>query len=248
MRASFDVKILLKQIFRYVWLIIAVFVLVVGGLYYRAQQNYVPYYKATCTMYVRSNENEKVSYSDISLAKTLIETYSVIMTSDRMMSEVARVLNEDNAALDESDPLHDVTYSAAYLRGTINVYSVNETEVMGISATTPDPELSSRICNAITEVAPGVLNEIIKNGTFSPIDGAGIPGSPVNRVSVNAYIKYGMAADVLIIGFIILLYALDTRIKSGEEIKNQYNIPVLGEIPQFGGSASAKSSRSHKKG
>lgn len=204
-----------------IWAPILAFAICFGYVYYAKELTKVPMYTASATMYVTNSNNTKYVYSssDSYNSLALIETCSVVIKTDTVMDLVAEKL--------------DGKYSQGYIKSCINVFSVNETEVMQITATTPDAQGSADICNAVIEVIPTILKERIKVGAANVLDEATVPTYCTNLPSFKTPIEIGLLGAVIVAAVIVIAYLLDTRIKSKDEIPARYGIPVLSDIPNF---------------
>lgn len=216
-----DFKDIAVLLLRRAWAIILAFVICFSYIYYTKEITKVPLYTASATMYVTNSNNTKYVYSssDSYNASALIETCSVVIKTNTVMELVAEELGGK--------------YPQNYIKSCINVVSVNETEVMQITATTQDPQSSADICNAVLEVVPKILKERIKVGAANVLDYAEVPTVKTNLPSFKKPITYGLIAAGVVAVVVVLTYLLDTRIKSKEEITAQYGIPVLSDIPNF---------------
>lgn len=206
---------------RRIWILILCFALCFGYIYYTKETVKVPLYTASASMFVSNSNDVKYYYStsDTFNAQKLIETCSVVIKTNKVIDQVVERL--------------DGKYSAGAIRSSINVTSVDETEVMKITCTTDDPYKSAEICNAILDVVPDILKECIKVGAAEILDEAQIPTVKTNLPSIRQPLIYGAAAAAVAAIIIVVAYLLDTRIKSKEEITAQYGIPVLSDIPNF---------------
>lgn len=213
-----DIAILLL---RRAWAIILAFAICFGYIYYTKEITKVPMYTASATMYVSNSNDTKYIYSssDVYNASALIDTCSVVIKTNTVMELVVEEL--------------DGKYSQSYIKSCINVFSVNETEVMQITATTPDAQGSADICNAVLKVIPQILKDKIKVGAANVLDEAVIPTSCTNLPSFKKPVIYGLGGAVIVAAVVIIAYLLDTRIKSKEEITEQYGLPILSDIPNF---------------
>ena len=108
-----------------------------------------------------------------------------------------------------------------------------ETEMFRVTVTSANPQMSADIANTIAKVAPAEIAEIIEGSSAKIIDEARVPQK-------HSYPSYGVRAVVgfLIGGFLaifvfVLMYLLDIRIRSEEDLKNICDVPVLGVIPNL---------------
>ncbi len=233
-----DFKDLALLLLKRLWLIILCFALFFSYKWFMVEKKRVPTWTATATMYVTNSNDIKYYYStsDTYNAQKLIQTCGVVIRSNQVRMQIADQLNKNEAAKKEAAAEAGQTYTPiVYTGGTlgaIEVAPVNETEVMSISVTTNNAEKSKDICNAIVKVVPEVLLEKIKVGAAEPIDNAdfAIQG---NFPSMRSAIVFGLIGAGAMAVLLVIAYLLDTRIRSKEEITQQYGIPVLSEIPNF---------------
>ncbi|HML48674.1 MAG TPA: Wzz/FepE/Etk N-terminal domain-containing protein, partial [Clostridia bacterium] len=123
-------------------------------------------YTASATMYVFISNPNQVNYqytsqSDLNTAARLMQTYMVVIRSNKVMDAVAERLGPQ--------------YGSKYIASTLSIGSVAQTEVMRVSSTTPDPQLSMEICNAVAEFAPPEIIRVVNAGSVEVIDYASLP-------------------------------------------------------------------------
>ena len=119
---------------------------------------------------------------------------------------------------------------AAYVKIT----SVNDTEVMRISALTKNPEVSAAICNIIAEIAPEFLIRVVGAGSVEVIDRAEpmeIPASPNKRLITEIGALLGMALSITVVLF---LDFFDDTVRDVEQLTQRFEKPILGEIQSLG--------------
>lgn len=167
-----------------------------------------------------------VNINDINASQKLVDTYIVILQDDDVLKQVTDQL---------STPM-----TVSELSRALSMKSVNQTEVLQISAETVDPELSAEICNTLAEVAPSVLQRVVKAGSVEVIGSA---KAPQNASSPNVKLNSLLGALIglaLSIGASIMIYLLDNTVKGEEDLKARLDIPVLGEIPSFDNAAARR--------
>ena len=171
-------------------------------------------------LYVKSEKSEtRININKISAAQKIVDTYVIILKSDRVLNDVIDSLNLD--------------YTAKQIKKMISISSVNDTEVMQIQVTSPNAQLSCNIANKLAEIAPEKLVEITDAGFVKIVDSATVdpvPTSPDVRMNCLIGTFAGIALSVM---YIIIRELFNVRVKSEEDIKKNYAIPVLGEIPSF---------------
>ncbi|SDA25305.1 Capsular polysaccharide biosynthesis protein [Ruminococcus sp. YE71] len=191
----------------------------------------------------------KINAQDIQTSKALAGTYIVILQDDIVYDEVSdrlikcydidslgKVFNiEEKEVTDENgQKVTKPCISADQIRSLVNIEAVNETEVISITATTQNPELSADICTFISEIAPELLTRTTRAGSVETIGSAKIPTEP-SSPNVKKYAVLGMLAGGFIAAAaVIIIDMLDNTINDGDDIKKYFaDIPVLAEIPDL---------------
>lgn len=202
-----------------------------------------PQYTSSVSLYVNnSSESQKtsaVNINDINASQKLVNTYIVILQDDEVLEQLGERLLEEYSiewlesvvSVNWADGIPEVNTSA--LREIIKLSAVNNTEVLKIAAETKSADLSARICTIMTEVAPDVLMRVVKAGSVEVI-GAAKPADEQSspRVMLNSAIGF-VAGMVIAVIVVMLMHLLDNTVKDEDGLKKRYNIPILGEIPDF---------------
>lgn len=182
-----------------------------------------PLYRASVTVYVNSTKAEEqinfVSNSNLVTAQRLVNTYVNIIESDTVLTKVAEAARLD--------------ISADAIRAVMSATQVDNTELFKVFITHDDPEMAATIANAIAEVAPGEIEKIVEGSSTKIIDYAKVPKTPFSPdVTKNSAIG-GMIGFALALVFVTVHFLMDVRIKEEEDLTALFEIPVLGQIPDF---------------
>lgn len=202
-----------------------------------------PKYSSSVSMYVNNSYTSKtagqVTINDINASQKLAEAYIIILNDGEVLSQVAKnLVNEYGInTLENFLPVEYVNgekiLSTKGIRDSIKMTSVNKTEILKIEAETKSPQLSASICNNITQVAPSVITRVVKAGSVETIGKA----EPSNKISSPNKLKNGLIGSLIafVILFLILFirFITDNTIKSEEDLKKMFDIPVLSEIPDL---------------
>ncbi len=233
-----DFKDLALLLLKRFWLIVICFALFFSFKWFVQEQKKKPTWTSTATMYVTNSNDTKYIYStsDTYNATNLIKTCAVVIGTNQVRMQIVDQLNateqsKADAAAEKGETYEPYLYNSLNI-GAINISSVNETEVMSISVTNDDPERAVEVCNAILKVVPKVLKEKIMVGAANPIDDAQ-PAYIGNLPNMRNAVVFGLIGAAAMAVILVLAYLLDNRIKSKEEITQQYGIPVLSDIPNF---------------
>lgn len=223
-----DLWKLIKYMLKRCWVMIILAVIGFGAMYYRTEKNHVDSFTASATIYVNNNNPNLINYqytssADLMAATQLIETYSIVIRSDKVLDAVRTQLVQ-NAEIPGFD------MNNAQISATLNMSSVNETGVCRISCTTGNAILSREICNAVVDIAPEEIKRVVGAGSVEVIDYAAIPMMP-NGYSLTRQGAIGALAGIVLGGAILLVFfLLDRRVDSEKELHDRYDVSVLASI------------------
>lgn len=222
MEETIDLKNILRILYKGLkWLVVCT-LLGVLVMFVVSKLILTPQYRSEVSLYVTNTDSaNNLNVNDINASQKLIDTYIVILQQDEVMAQVA-----NEVALTMPCTYNQVTKA-------ISMSAQSNTWVLQVEAETDDPELSAAICNAVAKVAPEVLTEVVGAGTAKAIGtakAATTPSSP--NVWMNSAVG-GVIGLVLSIVILLLRSLLDNTIKSEEDLKERYDVPILGEIPDL---------------
>ncbi len=209
-------------------------------------------YSSSVSMYVKSNANKEdsnVNINELNASKSLVSTYIVVLKNPTVLKEVGNELinmidtNEDvtEEKIKKCFSISsDGTIEPNSILSCVNMQSSGGTEVLEITATTKDADISAALCNCFAKVARPFLMRVVGAGDVQTIGEADAHYSPVSpRTKMNCLIG-GFAGAFLAIVIIIVADLLDNSIKSSDDITHKFDLAVIGEIDQFGDSKMKK--------
>ena len=179
-----------------------------------------PKYRAEATMIVntRQDQTATVTNDQITSAQKLVDTYSIIIRSRRVIAPIMEKLNIE-------DDYEDFVE-------TILVESVNDTQVMSIQVENKDPEIALQVVQEIVDRAPGAIISTVEAGSVNvvsePYVNSEVPVSPskLKNTAIAAFIGLFISS-----GAFLLIAFLDNTFKSEEDIQKQLGLVTIGIIP-----------------
>ncbi len=206
------------------WWLIALLTFVCGGSTYVYTDLFVePLYKTDGSIYVNceteANRVDVASSGRMESNARLATTYIEILKARTFMTEVARDLNNK--------------YSYGEIQSMVTIESVNDTELLQITAEGTDPEDVSDIVNSILQRSGEQLVTIVKAGSVEVVDEPYIPVVPFSPNKSRNAILGAIAGAVIAVSIIFFMNLFDTHIKTADEMRRKYDEPILGEIPSF---------------
>lgn len=179
-----------------------------------------PKYRAEATMIVntRQDQTATVTNDQITSAQKLVDTYSIIIRSRRVIDPIMEKLNiEDDYE--------------SFVKNII-VESVNDTQVMSIQVENKDPEIALQVVQEIVDRAPGAIISTVEAGSVNvvsePYVNSEVPVSPskLKNTAIAAFIGLFISS-----GAFLLIAFLDNTFKSEEDIQKQLGLVTIGIIP-----------------
>lgn len=218
----------LKELFSMFWakkiqiaLLIAIFI-VIGFIYSFVLLE--PKYQSTTSILLagsnssQEDENTGITSTEMTLNKSLVSTYSELIKSKNILSEVI-----ENLGIDKSEDA---------LKANITVSEVEDTDLIQISVVDADPTLAQRIAKEIAIVfIEKVANGVYKINNAQVWDAAEVPEVPYNINHAKDLLIFAAAGLVVACIYVLIANMLDTTVKSKEDIERKLGLTVLTSMP-----------------
>ncbi|MBY6179790.1 capsule biosynthesis protein CapA [Staphylococcaceae bacterium DP2N0-1] len=176
-----------------------------------------PKYEAATQVLVNEKEKDKdMMAQQVQSNIQLVNTYSEILKSPRILDEVAKEHKE---------------YSASQLNKMVSVNTEAESQILNLSVRANSEKKSEKITNDVAKVfkkqIPDIMN--VDNVTvLSSADGTATKVSPKTTANIVGSLLLGLIVAAIIIA---LKEIFDKRIRTEEDVEKELEIPVLGSIP-----------------
>jgi len=223
-RYSVDLLHILKSLWKRAW-IIAVATVLIGIIGFSvAAFGITPKYASSVMLYVNNGnfsvgEIFSVSSSELTGARSLVDTYIVILQNRTTLNKVIEKA--------------DVSYTFDELEDMIVAESVNGTEVMRITVTSTDPYEAADIANAIGVVLPQRISEIIEGSSMEVVDSGAVNLKKVEP-SITGFTIVGMLVGAVVsVLVLVVIDMMDNTIRSEDDILQNYDYPILAKIPDL---------------
>ncbi len=226
-----DLLRLLKLLWKKAW-IIGIAMILCGAIALGIAAFFIsPTYESSAQLYVNNanvslgGTSFSISTSELTAAKSLLQTYIVILKTRVTLERVNEVAG--------------LGYTYAQLRQMVSASSVDNTEIFSVDVTSKDPTEAKRIADTIVDILPDRISEIVAGSSVRIVD------YPVQGVRKGpSYTRYAVIG--LVIGFvlsaavIIIIDLLDTTVRDEEYLDQRFDIPVLAVIPDANESSHSK--------
>lgn len=186
------------------------------------------YERSTQLLVNRSQVSENFSTNEVQTNIQLINTYSEIILSPRILDIAAKEL-EGLIEIENGE------ITASYLKGKITVNNQNNSQVLNISVEDTDPHRAALIANKVAEVFQREIPSIMNVDNVNILSEADVPEdlSPVSpKPLLNIAIAF-VVGLMLGVGLAFLIEYFDNTIKTEQDIEKYLELPVLGVITTF---------------
>ena len=216
------------------WIILLTGIVVAAGAFCIAKFAIEPTFESTTSVYVISRQNEETTTSsDMTLGTQLMKDIAALVNSRTVAEEVISSLNLDMKVKE--------------FKNLVAVSTGSDTRFLSITVTHTDPAMAQTIANKIREVAADRAVKVMKVEAVNVADEANLPLEKA-APSVGKYTVLGGALGVfLAAGIIAVLFLLNDRIKTPDDVEKYLKLSTLGSIP-FDAEGLGEDSGNKKKG
>lgn len=181
-----------------------------------------PQYESSSQFIVNQSEQDtEMAYNNVNEVRTnveLINTYNVIIKSPAILEIVVDELG--------------LTQSVSQLSDKITVESAENSQVVTVTATDPDPNQARDIANTTVATFQDSIPDIMNVDNVSILSEAELTANP-SPVSPQPMLNIAIAivlGGMVGVGLAFLIEYLDNTIKTESDIEDKLGVPVLGVI------------------
>lgn len=198
------------------WIVLLTALIAAGLFGYRASQS-VPTYTATAKLYIVSPNSASINLTDLQLGTVLTLDYQEVFKTWEVHEMVREELN--------------LPYSYEQMQSFISVGNPEDTRILYISATYFDAQTAADIANAYAKAAKEFIINTMRGEEPSDFSIALVPSIARVQSKTSALIKGFLLGSVLAVGVLTLLFVLDDRPRTPEDISMYGGIPTLAVLP-----------------
>lgn len=224
---------LLKLALRYIYILIAVALVAAIVAFSYCNFIAVPRYSSTGSIVVTNgaiinnsssqSTSNKVSTSDIAASLQISNTIIDILNTNDIYKELT------------SDLGNKYTYTDLMGRATVKRRS-EDTLFIDATFTADTPEEAQALVNGFLKLVPDYILKFIPNSTAAVTTTADKAVKIYPRTSKTVFVS-ALAGVLLSYAVIYLISIFNTTIKNEDDVKSNYDLTVLGNIPDFSSAA-----------
>ena len=236
-----DLLALLSTILRN-WYLIILAGMIGGLLAFIVTKAFItPQYVSTTRLYVLAKQGttDTITSSELQASSLLSNDYVELVKSREVMeSAIAQLrLTDSNGKL----------INASALQKKLGVSVQNNSRVVKIDATDPDPYLASDIANAVRVAASEQIRRVMDSESVNVVDEANIPTVPSSPNNVRNLLIGGVLGGFVAVVIILIRFLSNDRITNEEDVRKYLELSVLGVIPLAANETKSNSRRKKRR-
>lgn len=175
-------------------------------------------YESTSKLFLKPDVTEGITdYTQINSNNLMVNNYIEMLKGNNIQSQAADELNMETSEV----------------KAALTISNQANTQIISITATTTDPELSKQIVDAVVKVFRKEVKETLNVNNIAVVDQAEVATAPVSpNLKINLIIG-ALLGGFISVGYLFIKFMLDTHIHNKEEAEKYLGIPMLGSIPYF---------------
>lgn len=214
-----DLLELLRAVLKYIRLIIVLCIVFGAGGFLGTKFLITPTYTASTSIYLtpQISESGSLDYSSQMANSKLVTNVVNLMTQNNVMSEVAKDVGMENASS---------------VKKCISVTNETNTEIVKVTATTTNPKLSKDIANGTVNTFIKTMQKNLNVRNIEIVDKAKLSYVPSGPSIKKNTMMATLVGGVIGVGYAVLKFLLDNRLRTKEEAEKYLGIPVFAEFPE----------------
>lgn len=202
--------------------ILLVTAIAVGIFYVYDAVTYTPLYQSTATLYIAGDDSfegntSADAYNTYSLALKVVNDCDYLLSSRSVLDQVIQEMN-----LKTSFPV---------LQSRISTDNPTNTRILEVMVEIEDPQLSKQVVDRLCEIGETKINEVMGANYVRLYEYGTLSNTPCNATPKSTYLIVGGIAAIITFGVCLLVFLLDDRLKSTDQIEQVLGLSVLGDIP-----------------
>lgn len=219
------------------WIVALAAIMLAGAAGVYSWMSYVPTYSTNVSVIANNTAaaQQDVSvgeeYNQVNMALKEIRTYMELLKAYDFMEQISDTYKERFPEAWEEQP-----YTATRLSTKCFEFTITEdTYLFYVTITTNNKEASYNLGKIFEELAPQRISSMY-NGrdSIAIYDHARVPALASNSKNMARNTMMGFLIGAVLSFLIVLVVdVLDIRIKTEEDVIDNYTIPLLGSVPNF---------------
>ena len=176
-----------------------------------------PIYEATAQLYVVNSQDSVVNLSDLQIGSYLTSDYQLVFKTWEVNQQVIKNL--------------ELPYSVSELQNMLTVTNPTNTRALFITVASSDPKEAAAIANEFAAVARQYISDTMLTELPTTLSVALEPVNPTSPKRMLILIASVGLAFLISVGGLFIVYYLDDKIKTGNDMLKYTGASPLAIIP-----------------
>lgn len=178
-----------------------------------------PKYESKAMLYVLNKTTSLISMADLQFGDALSQDFIVIAKSKPALDKAIEIIEDEEHK----------TFTRAQLLGMTTIS--RESRIISIRVVSENAEDACIVANAMAEAISGQVAEIMRTDSPTTLERAEVSNTPVSPDVKRNVMKGFLLGMVLVCGVLTVVFVLNDRIKTQEDVENYLDVPALAVIP-----------------
>ncbi len=216
--ATIDLRALFSAIWDKIVIIILAGVALACVAFLGTKLLITPTYDSTTKIYVVNSQTDSaITYSDVQLGSQLTKDYMELVKSRPVVEGVIAELGLED------------TYEE--LCSKISVANAADTRILAITVTDENPRMAQNIANQLRGAVAEQIQEVMRVDEVTVVEEANLPDRAARPSAFKNFVIGGFVGVFLAIAVVVLIFVMDDRIKTQEDVEKYLQLGILGTIP-----------------
>lgn len=176
-----------------------------------------PLYESTSKLYVLNSNDSVVNLSDLQIGSYLASDYQEVFKTWEVNERVLTSLG--------------LPYTYKRLQSMVTVSNPSGTRILYITVRNPDPTEAALIANEYADVVREYIADTMATEAPNILSTALKATSPVSPSMTRNLFLGALIGAIASVGIIVVLFMLDDKIRSADDITKYTGIPTLAVVP-----------------
>ena len=176
-----------------------------------------PIYEATSKLYVMNSGDSAINLADLQIGTYLASDFQEVFKTWEVHEMVISNLHLD--------------YSYAQMQQMLKVSNPSDTRILYITVSSSDPREAMDIANEYARVAKQYISRTMATDEPNVLSAALLPTLPVKPNKTMNVVLGLLVGALLAMGIIVVLFVVDDKLKTADDIRNYADLPTLSIVP-----------------
>lgn len=219
------------------WKLIILFAFIGCTIAYFCTSNFTTLTYSSSVEFLAYSYDSNQEFSESSSAAQQASNTSKMNYAIKMLNTYIELFktNEFNQMVaDEINKKYNTSYSVSNIKNSVTITKVADTAMFKVVVRTTNADLSYQIAHQLETSIPEKMQNTNSGLVRASVEDAALKATTSESPNYPKNCAIGLAAGALLaMLYVILRDLLDVRIKSSDDLAVRYEIPVLGNIPEF---------------